>query len=379
MINFENRLLSLKDRRQGIKERQILESLLSDIPKNKYLGHDREDFSIMEDYENLKESNSIKYTIGAMAPVSKRSTEISFEEGKRVAENLIKNLSSKGISASHEFQGSVALDIHIENHSDIDVLIIKQDTILVQQPCVNAYFDSPDKRSMEDIIKELRIESESILTKNFPQVDVDIKNNKSISLKGGSLKRKVDIVPSCWYDTVEYQKTNNKADRGVNIYHKENHELIFNQPFKHINLIEKKDTLYNGNLKMVIRLMKNMIADMPDYKKRKAEKLSSFDLASIAYDMNSNLNVSYYMRIGLVEKLKLHLNKLVLEKTYRDSLYVPDESRKIFNAEDYNEKVEALNILASDISDLSMAIFNDIKPSSVNQFDSNIILNKKVA
>lgn len=37
--------------------------------------------------------------------------------------------------------------------------------------------------------------------------------------------------------------------------------------------IERKDTNYNGNLKMVIRLMKNMIADMPDYKKEK-QKLS---------------------------------------------------------------------------------------------------------
>lgn len=378
MINFENRLSSLKDRRQGSREIAILESSIDSLQKEraKILNSD---LRTKEDYENLKESNSIKYTIGAMAPVSTRSTEISFEEGTRVAENLIKNLSSKGIYSSHKFQGSVALDIHIEGHSDVDVLIIKQDIVLVPKAYIHTYSESSDKRSMEDIIKELRIQSESILTNNFPKANVDIKSNKSISLEGGSLKRKVDIVPSCWNDTVEYQKTGNESDRGINIYHKENHELIFNQPFKHIDLIERKDTNYNGNLKMVIRLMKNMIADMPDYKKRKAKKLSSFDLASIAYYMDSYLNIPFNMRIALVEKLRLHLNKLVQDKTYRDSLYVPDESRKIFNVEDYNEKVEALNILASDISDLAMAIFNDIKPSYVNQFDSNIILNKRVA
>lgn len=378
MINFENRLASLKNRRQGSLERAIFESSMESFQKDRTLVLNT-DIREKENYENLKESNSIKYTIGAMAPVSKRSTEISFEEGARVAENLIKGLVSKGIYASHEFQGSVALNIHIESHSDVDVLIIKQNIILVQKPYVTIYSEPSDRRSMKDIIKELRVESESILTKNFPQVDVKIKNNKSISLEGGSLKRKVDIVPSCWYDTVEYQKTKNKADRGINIYHKENHELIFNQPFKHIDLIEKKDIVYNGNLKMVIRLMKNMIADMPDYKKIKAKKLSSFDLASIAYYMDSYLNVPFNMRIALVEKLRSHLNKLVQDKTFRDSLYVPDNSRKIFNAEDYNEKVEALNILASDISDLAMAIFNDIKPLYVNQFDSNIILNKQVA
>lgn len=378
MISFENRLASLKNRRQGSLERAILESSMESFQKERELTLNT-DLRTKEDYENLKESNSIKYTIGAMAPVSKRSTEISFEEGTRVAENLMKSLSSKGISSSHRFQGSVALDIHIEGHSDVDVLIIKQDIVLVPRLYSHTYSEPSDKRSMEDIIKELRIESESILTKNFPQANVDITSNKSISLEGGSLKRKVDIVPSCWNDTVEYQKTGNESDRGINIYHKENHELIFNQPFKHIDLIERKDTNYNGNLKMVIRLMKNMIADMPDYKKKKAKNLSSFDLASIAYYMDSYLNVPFNMRIALVEKLRLHLNKLVQDKTFRDLLYVPDESRKIFNAEDYNEKVEALNILASDISDLAIAIFNDIKPWNVKQFDSNIILNKQVA
>ena len=50
-----------------------------------------------------------------------KDLQISFEEGRRVAENLIKSLISKGIYASHEFQGSVTLDIHIESHSDVDV------------------------------------------------------------------------------------------------------------------------------------------------------------------------------------------------------------------------------------------------------------------
>lgn len=378
MINFENRLTSLKNRRQGSIERAIFESSMESFQKDRALILNT-DLREKENYENLKESNSIKYTIGAMAPVSKRSTEISFEEGTRVAENLMKSLRSKGISSSHRFQGSVALDIHIEGHSDVDVLIIKQDIILVQRPYINTYSEPSDKRSMEDIIKELRIESESIMTNNFPKANVNIKNNKSISLEGGSLKRKVDVVPSCWYDTIEYQKTGNESDRGINIYHKEDHILIFNQPFKHMELIEKKDSFYNGNLKMVIRLMKNMIADMPEDKKRKAKKLSSFDLASIAYYMDSYLNVPFNMRIALVEKLRSHLNKLVQDKMFRDSLYVPDNSRKIFNTEGYNEKVEALDILASNISDLSMAIFNDIKPLYVKQFDSNIILNKQVA
>ena len=154
MINFENRLASLKNRRQGSIERAIFESSMESFQKDRTLVLNT-DIREKENYENLKESNSIKYTIGAMAPVSKRSTEISFEEGARVAENLIKGLVSKGIYASHEFQGSVALNIHIESHSDVDVLIIKQNIILVQKPYVTIYSEPSDRRSMKDIIKEL--------------------------------------------------------------------------------------------------------------------------------------------------------------------------------------------------------------------------------
>lgn len=67
------------------------------------------------------------------------------------------------------------------------------------------------------------------------------------------------------------------------------------------------------------------------------------------------------MRIALVEKLRLHLNKLVQDKRIGIHFMFLMRGRKIFNVEDYNG-VEALNILASDISDLAMAIFNDIKP-----------------
>jgi hypothetical protein len=44
--------------------------------------------------------------------------------------------------------------------------------------------------------------------------------------------------------------------------------------------------------------MKNMIADMPDYKKRITKKLSSYDLASIAYNIDDKLLLPYEMRLS---------------------------------------------------------------------------------
>ena len=373
MIDFGKRLERLKDRRQGTREIVMHESASLDGIGMEDYG---QDIRIEEMYETLKESDSIKYTIGAMASVDTKSTQVSISEGNRVADSLIKSLRVKNIYTESRLQGSVALDIHIKGHSDVDMLIIKKGIVKVEYPKIapENYSISSDSRSMADIVKEIRLNSEDILPRNFPKVYVDISGNKSIAMSGGSLQRKVDIVPACWYDTRQYQKIQDESDRGIEIYHKSNHELILNLPFTHIKLISNRDDIYSGNLRRVIRLMKNIIADMPDYKKIVAKKLSSYDLASIAYHMDSRLNLPLEMRLGLVEKTREYLNYLLRSPYTRNSLDVPDGSRKIFNDED---KVKALGVLEREFTALAEAIFKDLTPY-LPQYSPDIILNKQI-
>lgn len=377
MIDFGKRLDSLKERRQGSRERAIFESTTMDSATRNRAILLGQDVRTHEAYEILSESDSIKYTIGAMAPVDTMSTQVSISEGNRVADSLIKSLGVRDINATSRLQGSVALDIHIKGHSDVDMLVIYEDTLQVEYPKItpNGYSDSSDPRTMTDIIKELRLESEEILPRKFPQAKVDCAGNKSIAMSEGSLSRKVDIVPASWYDTRDYQSSKNESDRGIKIYHKSDHELILNLPFKHIKLISNKDDIYNGNLRNVIRLMKNMVADMPDYKKNVAKKLSSYDLAAIAYHMDSDLYISYEMRLGLVEKTRAHLHGLLINSFLRATLDVPDGSRKIF---DTSEKLRALEVLTNEFTSLSESIFKDLNPL-VETYDSRAILNKRVA
>ncbi|MEC6833595.1 hypothetical protein VXS06_17665 [Photobacterium toruni] len=374
MINFENRLKSLKERRQGTRERAIFESMDSFSANNAI--NNGIDIRKSEAFEFLQESNGVKYAIGAMAPVEQKSTEISIQEGNRVADSLINSLIKQGESVTKRLQGSVALDIHIKGHSDVDMLIIVTNPVNVEYPKItpNGYTPATDSRALLDIAKDIRSKSEKILPINFPKVDIICTGNKSIALEGGSLKRKIDIVPAIWFDSIKYQKSNLESDRGIKIYHKNDHDFILNYPFTHIKMINERDDIFSGNLKSVIRLLKNMIADMPDYKKIKAKKLSSYDLAAIAYHMNQDLNVPLYMKLSLIEKTRAHLSLLNSIKTYRESLFVPDESRKIFDNE---KKTEALQILTNEITDLAKAIYKEIEPYS-NDYNSSVILNKSI-
>jgi len=375
MIDFGKRLDKLKDRRQGSRERTIFESTTMDSVGMESAIKKGIDTRRQEFYEDLKESDSIKYTIGAMAPVDKQSTEVSISEGNRVADSLIKSLRIRDIFTTSRLQGSVALNIHIKGHSDVDMLIIEGNTINIETPRLKHYLPATDLRSMVEIVQEIRLESEDTLPRNFPKADIDISGNKSIAMSGGSLQRKVDIVPACWYDTHKYQETNLESDRGIKIYHRSDHKLLLNLPFTHIKLISDKDDIYRGNLRSVIRLMKNMIADMPDYKKTVAKKLSSYDLASIAYHMDDKLYLPYEMRLGLVEKTREYLNYLWVNSYSRSLLEVPDKSRKIFDDED---KIKALEVLENEFTALSKAIAKDLNPY-MNEYNPSIILNKQVA
>ena len=367
MIYFEDRLASLKKRRQGTAEQDRLEKdicFYESTPRT------------TEVYEKLNEKAAIKYVIGSMAAVSQEYTKVSKDQGKEVASTLLYMLRISGINAEPRLQGSVALDIHIEGHSDVDMLILKSDVITFQNPALsrNYYSYSSGTRSMVDIVKELRLESEAKLKSLYHAAEVNTSGAKSIALSGGDLRRKVDIVPSAWHDTHDYQIKKLEHFRAVRIYDKDNHALIENKPFLHIKKVNDRDAQYNGNLKKVTRLMKNIIADMPDRKKSKAKSLTSYDIAAIAYSMNESLYCSQYLPLMLLENLRSYLLNILHDNYERNSLIVPDGSRNIFNT---NEKVEALRILYNEVNELAESVHKSINPFK-EKYDGGVLRNREV-
>ena len=107
------------------------------------------------------------------------------------------------------------------------MLIICEGTVLVQTPKLDgSSCYASDTRPMVDIVAEIRTKSEEKLISRYYEAEVDCTNSKSISMEGGSLRRKVDIVPSCWYHTHEYQRTRLERDAGIKIYNKKEHSLL---------------------------------------------------------------------------------------------------------------------------------------------------------
>ena len=299
------------------------------------------------------EGTAVKYAIGAMQPIDKQYTDNTYREGDRVKNQLEK----AELVCEFAYQGSVTSDTHIRAHSDIDLLTLtcKFVTVDATGPVSRPYFGD----TVDDLLN-LRRESITVLRTRFPEADLDVSGSKSISISGGSLRRKIDVVSSNWRNTLRYEQTGRLVFRGVDVLDCKAHSTIRNLPFLHNERIAEKDGLTNGGLRKAIRLLKSLRYDAD-----KTPRISSYDIAAVAFTMeNSALSVFRGEELRLVERCKVCLDKLANDSVYRELLVVPNGTRKIFGPA--GATVKGLNELRQEVDRLLYEIQNDLQRSFRN-------------
>lgn len=301
-------------------------------------------------FEKSAASTKIKYVKNLMVPVDEKYTKNTFLNGERVKNQLL-HLNMDDYGVEFEYQGSVTNNTHIKAHSDIDLLVITKKFETLEAPQTSLY---PYEEDPKNYLLNLRNSAISILRKAFPTIKIDTSGAKSISLSEGSLSRKIDVVPANWHRTNKYLKTKEKKFRGITIL--DSHKMIqyVNTPFYHNYLLEIKDVASGGNLKKVIRLLKNLKADCEHN-----INLSSYDLTAIAYHMNSQDLKKCIAVNTILNVVSSNLVKLLYDPIYRMNLDVPDGSRKIFNSGNVNDLETLLgevNSLREDLNALQIRI-----------------------
>lgn len=340
---YSERLKSMKQRRTDI-DFIIQKSAAENFSYASYL---------VENYEGLKENDVYKYFIGSMEVVDKIYTNNTYKEAERI-QNQLDKIKDSNLDFIYEYQGSVSNNTHIRAHSDIDILVLIEKFFTVEHPQVPKYPYTGDP--VEDLM-ELRMKCEKHLTEAFYAADVDCSGAKSIGLSGGSLKRKIDVVPSNWVNTNEYSKSLNKIHRGVQVLDKYKRVRIKNTPFYHNYLLNEKDKACLFNYKKVVRLLKTLKADA-----NSEINFSSYDIAAIVYSMDNSKFVVYNKHLLLLKNIKEYIEHVLESSIYRDSLYVPDSSRKIF---DDSSKVKGLKLLKSEIDTLYYDIVDDLSKNRI--------------
>lgn len=212
-IDLDTRLRNLRDRRLGH---------ISPVAKSLHAMDSAvlESSSLKEEaYQHRSSGRATKYALGAMQVVDPEYTQNSYAEGDRVQQRLRGQLAGE-ISVDFRYQGSVPLDIHIRGISDIDLLVLRDD-FYTYDPNGHAArvgrYRNPISDTALSRMQRLRSRCETILINAYPAATVDTSGSKSIALSGGSLRRKIDVVPSHWHDTVAYQASAAEHQRGVRI------------------------------------------------------------------------------------------------------------------------------------------------------------------
>jgi hypothetical protein len=89
----------------------------------------------------------------------------------------------------------------------------------------------------------------------------------------------------------------------------------------------------NGGLRKLVRLLKSLKYDSDDN-----IDLSSYDIAAIVYNMSDDKLYSHPGQdLVLIHNCYIYLYLLELTPSIRESIYVPNQMRKVFCAEGANE------------------------------------------
>lgn len=340
--DINRRLSSLKTRRSGTDRiGRIAMDAAADVLAKRY---------VTEKYEQLADGKPYtRYALGSMQEVDPDYTRIGIEEATRVGNQLDKQLPQQGIAVRFELQGSVPCNIHIRGVSDVDLLVLRTEFVTTD-PGIGTY--STSTISPVAALRELRSNAERILRNSFPKAEVDASGAKAIAISGASLRRPVDVVPSHWHDTADYQRTYDRDDRGVKILDNKQGITLLNMPFRHIKLVTYHDVQALYGLKKAIRLCKHVKNDAIE--EGRSINYSSFDLASTLWHANlAAFAAGMHNELAILIEARRFLDELYHNTDKAKSLYVPDGSRKIF---DSDAKIDGMKIMSVELDDLAKEV-----------------------
>jgi hypothetical protein len=345
--DYSKRLTNLKARRQGL-----------DSPAEMFAESVFERLRKSEAYETRDTRGAVRYALGAMQQVEPAYTTVGLNEANRVGKSLSESLAREGIPIELDLQGSVPLNVHTRGGSDVDLLALQTAFFTFDRTGYVAQNQgyAPYGPSIPDKMHQLRTRSELILTANFPAAKVDTTGAKAIKLEGGSLKRKIDVVPSHWHNTAAYQRSYLKHDRGVSVWDKRRYDTISNMPFLHIKQISDRCLACQGGLRKCIRLAKNLKQDAA-LEGRKID-LPSYDIAALFWHANSTrLTQPSWKELALLDSAQEFVVSLASNPSSAQLLMTPDGTRRIL---DTSEKLAGLSALGRELTQLCDDVADDL-------------------
>lgn len=232
-------------------------------------------------------------------------------------------------------QGSYANNTNVRTQSDVDIAVVQEDVFHTHYRSNSTYPQSDADYRFSTVPasnKTFKDEVQECLEYKFG-TDVERKN-MSIKIHGNTYRKDADTVPSRRYRDYsgDYRKDVTNYVGGIVIMPDDNSGLIINYPEQHIYNGRQKNISTHHHYKKMVRIMKKMRYLMEDYGYKEADKINSFALESLLW----NIPDSYYIENGKYRKVYLFWKLISYIQDHFDSFddyYEANGIKKLFQDE----------------------------------------------
>lgn len=238
-------------------------------------------------------------------------------------------------------QGSFANNTNVRNESDVDIAIILESTFRpkYRYGVTGASYGHSDSTDSLYIFKN---DVQRALEYKFGE-DVERKD-KSIKINGNTYRVDTDTVPSMRYRDYsnDYNNLENNYVEGIVIYPDSGGEII-NYPELHIKNGKAKNNSTNYMFKKMVRIMKKMRYIMQDYNYESANKVSSFGLESLLWNIPDSVYSKYSTYKYVFDELIKYVQKVNISD-YKEANGIKDLFPNQETLIDYMKFINDINI-----------------------------------
>lgn len=304
----------------------------------------RETHYLSENYEQFDYGPYLKYTLESMQPMNGPHTRRLYTVSGKVLQKIRKFFDQRAVNIDLRYQGAVHTNTHISLDGELEIL-----AILRPRNKVEAY------KSVEKL-GTLLMGLFSGEPESYDKVDFSNKINIQISTRKPTVD--LSVLPSIWVDTSAFRETKREIDRGIAEYDFINKTRKSFLPFRNMARINVKDNKVNGNLKRLVRFVKNVQIDASEN-----IELSNYELTSCLYNIHDKkLLVSAESLLSILPAVSNYLEKLGKTGMYR-RIISPSRKELVFgNKEEKGEELIKLKLqLDAHLEQLQQELKSDQK------------------
>ncbi len=287
-----------------------------------------------------KSEKWVDYLREAMQPMSNSITNTMVDDCNEIENKLKEAYLEQNICADFMITGSTLFNTHISEKETIDLVIIYTGFGKDKQ------LSNSDKINYQEIIA-LRNYTYKKLNLLYPEAKIDDSLPLALEMSNPSRLNNFRLYFGIWQNILTTASGFNSFSNPVKIFNNRSEIINFCDPIKSLFELNKKDNLVYGNIKSLIRILKNLKADSDNN-----EHLSGYEITSILFSMESIfLDKPPGQILFLLLECSLFLKKLIDDPFLRRSIkspygkavfYSPNETKLIIRIKNLKTEIENL-------------------------------------